>query len=198
MKKTIGIICIIAGIAMIFLSIYLIGKNYYVEYNAGKSIDNVIPKLEEKIGSADVGTDTMADVEETIVDGHVYIGIIKVPSQNLELPIIKEWNYDNLEIAPCRFTGSYKSKDLVIAGHNYKRHFSKLKNLQKGDEIIFVAANGKDYIYRVSLVEVLEPKQVEYLINKEKENEWDLSLFTCTKSGAGRYVVRCIETKSAE
>lgn len=198
MKKTIGIICIIAGIAMVFLSIYLIGKNYYVEYNAGKSIDNVIPKLEEKIGSADVGTDTLADVEETIVDGHVYIGIIKVPSQNLELPIIKEWNYDNLEIAPCRFTGSYKSKDLVIAGHNYKRHFSKLKNLQKGDEIIFVAANGKDYIYRVSLVEVLEPKQVEYLINKEKENEWDLSLFTCTKSGAGRYVVRCIETKSAE
>ncbi len=198
MKKTIGIICIIAGIAMIFLSIYLIGKNYYVEYNAGKSIDNVIPKLEEKIGSADVGTDTLADVEETIVDGHVYIGIIKVPSQNLELPIIKEWNYDNLEIAPCRFTGSYKSKDLVIAGHNYKRHFSKLKNLQKGDEIIFVAANGKDYIYRVSLVEVLEPKQVEYLINKEKENEWDLSLFTCTKSGAGRYVVRCIETKSVE
>jgi sortase A len=198
MKKTIGIICIIAGIAMIFLSIYLIGKNYYVEYNAGKSIDNVIPKLEEKIGSADVGTDTLADVEETIVDGHVYIGIIKVPSQNLELPIIKEWNYDNLEIAPCRFTGSYKSKDLVIAGHNYKRHFSKLKNLQKGDEIIFVAANGKDYIYRVSLVEVLEPKQVEYLINKEKENEWDLSLFTCTKSGDGRYVVRCIETKSAE
>ena len=198
MKKTIGIICIIAGIAMIFLSIYLIGKNYYVEYNAGKSIDNVIPKLEEKIGSADVGTDTLADVEETIVDGHVYIGILKVPSQNLELPIIKEWNYDNLEIAPCRFTGSYKSKDLVIAGHNYKRHFSKLKNLQKGDEIIFVAANGKDYIYRVSLVEVLEPKQVEYLINKEKENEWDLSLFTCTKSGAGRYVVRCIETKSVE
>ena len=198
MKKTIGIICIIAGIAMIFLSIYLIGKNYYVEYNAGKSIDNVIPKLEEKIGSADVGTDTLADVEETIVDGHVYIGIIKVTSQNLELPIIKEWNYDNLEIAPCRFTGSYKSKDLVIAGHNYKRHFSKLKNLQKGDEIIFVAANGKDYIYRVSLVEVLEPKQVEYLINKEKENEWDLSLFTCTKSGAGRYVVRCIETNSVE
>ena len=198
MKKTIGIICIIAGIAMIFLSIYLIGKNYYVEYNAGKSIDNVIPKLEEKIGSADVGTDTLADVEETIFDGHVYIGIIKVPSQNLELPIIKEWNYDNLEIAPCRFTGSYKSKDLVIAGHNYKRHFSKLKNLQKGDEIIFVAANGKDYIYRVSLVEVLEPKQVEYLINKEKENEWDLSLFTCTKSGAGRYVVRCIETNSVE
>ena len=198
MKKTIGIICIIAGIAMIFLSIYLIGKNYYVEYNAGKSIDNVIPKLEEKIGSADVGTDTLADVEETIVDGHVYIGIIKVPSQNLELPIIKEWNYDNLEIAPCRFTGSYKSKDLVIAGHNYKRHFSKLKNLQKGDEIIFVAANGKDYIYRVSLVEVLEPKQVEYLINKEKESEWDLSLFTCTKSGAGRYVVRCTETKSVE
>ena len=198
MKKTIGIICIIAGIAMIFLSIYLIGKNYYVEYNAGKSIDNVIPKKKKKIGSADVGTDTLADVEETIVDGHVYIGIIKVPSQNLELPIIKEWNYDNLEIAPCRFTGSYKSKDLVIAGHNYKRHFSKLKNLQKGDEIIFVAANGKDYIYRVSLVEVLEPKQVEYLINKEKENEWDLSLFTCTKSGAGRYVVRCIETKSVE
>ena len=198
MKKTIGIICIIAGIAMIFLSIYLIGKNYYVEYNAGKSIDNVIPKLEEKIGSADVGTDTLADVEETIVDGHVYIGILKVPSQNLELPIIKEWNYDNLEIAPCRFTGSYKSKDLVIAGHNYKRHFSKLKNLQKGDEIIFVAANGKDYIYRVSLVEVLEPKQVEYLINKEKENEWDLSLFTCTKSGAGRCVVRCIETNSVE
>ena len=198
MKKTIGIICIIAGIAMIFLSIYLIGKNYYVEYNAGKSIDNVIPKLEEKIGSADVGTDTLADVEETIVDGHVYIGIIKVPSQNLELPVIKEWNYDNLEIAPCRFTGSYKSKDLVIAGHNYKRHFSKLKNLEKGDEIIFVAASGKDYIYRVSLVEVLEPKQVEYLINKEKENEWDLSLFTCTKSGAGRYVVLCIETNSVE
>ncbi len=121
------------------------------------------------------------------VDGKPYIGVLSVPVLGLELPVIQEWNYSDLRLAPCRYVGSVYSGDLVIAAHNYISHFGNLKRLQPGDAIIFTDMEGNKFHYEVVLLETLESTAVEEMTS----GDWDLSLFTCTIGGKLRVTVRC-------
>jgi sortase A len=76
---------------------------------------------------------------------------------------------------------------MVIAGHNYARHFSGLKNLPEGTEIQFVDVEGRIFRYWITDLEILKPNQTEALIS----GDWDLTLFTCTYGGGSRYTIRC-------
>ena len=59
------------------------------------------------------------------VDGQSYIGVLELQPLGLSLPIISQWSYPGLRIAPCRYTGSAYQNDLVIAAHNYTLVASK-------------------------------------------------------------------------
>lgn len=121
------------------------------------------------------------------VDGQIYIGVVEVPSLELSLPVISEWSYPRLKKAPCRFVGSVYSRDIVICGHNYERHFGRLKDLSIGDEVRFTDVEGNVFFYSVCAMEQLEKKAVEEMMT----GDWDLTLFTCTKGGLTRVTVRC-------
>ena len=66
----------------------------------------------------------------------------------MSLPIISEWNDTRLKQAPCRFQGSVYLNNLIIAGHNYKKHFGGLKNLQIGDVVIFTDFSEESETYQ--------------------------------------------------
>ena len=36
------------------------------------------------------------------IDGYDYIGYVEAPVLGLKLPVMAEWDYDRLKIAPCR------------------------------------------------------------------------------------------------
>lgn len=129
-------------------------------------------------------------VPERNIDGNTYIGYLTIPALNLELPVMSKWNYKRLRIAPCRYTGSVQTDDLVIAAHNYARHFGSLSKLSEGDEVYFTDADGVLSIYEVVLVETLGPTDVIDMI----DGEYDLTLFTCTYGGKSRVTVRCERT----
>lgn len=193
MRRKLGNLLIVLGGLCILCAVFLVGRNFYYEYEAGKYIDNILPRLQSKISEATVNSENEEAAPQenvAVIDGNLYIGILTVPSLGLELPILKDYSYANLNIAPCLYSGSYETDNMVLAGHNYRRHFSLLRTIAVGTEIDFTAVSGDVYRYRVTLVEILEPTQVDYLVNKEEE--WDLSLFTCTLSGATRCVVRCV------
>lgn len=122
-----------------------------------------------------------------IVDGYEYIGLIEIPTTELKLPVQSDWSDEKLEISPCRFTGSIYTNDLVIAGHNYKAHFSLIKWLEIGDPIQFIDVLGKEYNYEVIEMEIVQPEEVERMIT----GDWDLTLFTCTTGGQARMAIRC-------
>ena len=44
---------------------------------------------------------------------------------------------------------------MVIAGHNYKRHFGGLTNLQPGNEVTLQTMDGQEYCYQVATLETL-------------------------------------------
>lgn len=76
---------------------------------------------------------------------------------------------------------------MVIAAHNYQRHFGGLKNLVIGDEVRFTDGDGNVFAFHVSALEQLNPTQVDEMT----ESEWDMTLFTCTLGGQQRTTVRC-------
>lgn len=121
------------------------------------------------------------------IDGQNYIGVLRIPSLSLELPIIGEWSYPRLNIAPCRYTGSVYLDNMVIAAHNYFTHFGYLKNLSQGDEVTFTDLDGNVFRYQVAELETLSP----YAVEEMTASGWDLTLFTCTVGGQYRVAVRC-------
>lgn len=125
-------------------------------------------------------------------NGQDYIGMLEIPALDLKLPVISQWSYPRLRIAPCRYSGSAYTNDLVISAHNYAAHFGYLNQLHEGAAVIFTDADGNIFNYRVDWKETLNPRDVEYM----KESEWDLTLFTCTPGGSYRVAVRCILAKA--
>ena len=121
------------------------------------------------------------------IDGETYIGVVEIPSLELSLPVMSDWSYPQLKKAPCRYVGSVYSHDVVICGHNYDRHFGRLKELVPGDEVRFTDMDGNVLRYSVCAVEQLAKTAVEEM----QTGDWDLTLFTCTKGGVMRVTVRC-------
>lgn len=114
------------------------------------------------------------------------IGILEIPSLELQLPVIGDWSYDNLKNAPCRYSGSAYTGDLVIAGHNYDSHFGSLTDLSLDDEIVFTDIDGNVFRYAVAEFETLEPTAIDSMT----AGMYDLTLFTCTISGHARFTIR--------
>jgi sortase A len=123
-----------------------------------------------------------------MIKGKKYIGILEMPTLNLMLPVLSEWSYPNLKLAPCRYTGSAYESNMVIAAHNYLTHFGRLKELNIGDTIIFKDMDGNRFVYEVYETEILQPTDID----KMKDGGYDLTLFTCTIGGKTRYTVRCM------
>ena len=120
------------------------------------------------------------------INGYGYIGVLQIPSLDLTLPVISDWSYPALQIAPCRYEGFAYDGGMVIAGHNFDSHFGKLNQLEPGDEIRFVDLSGNTFTYAVAETEVLEATAIEEMVT----GGWDLTLFTCTLSGQTRFTVR--------
>lgn len=146
------------------------------------------------LGSANIEQETAEEepnMTVVMLNGYEYIGILELPTINLSLPILSDWDEAKLKIAPCRQQGSVEENDLVIAGHNYRRHFQYLYKLQIGDTIRFTDMNGNITTYTVSIMRTLDATDVDTVLN----SEYDLVLYTCTYSGKERTTVFCNKAK---
>ena len=126
-----------------------------------------------------------------VLDGYEYVGYVEIPALGLKLPVMSEWDYTRLKVAPCRQLGSSRTDDLVIAAHNYENHFGRLKKLSEGDTVIFTDMEGVVNTYSVKKIETLNPNEVDAVQN----SGYALVLYTCTKGGKTRVTVFCDRVK---
>ena len=189
-----GKILIIIGIILITTSATLLIYNNYKEYKAGIKSQEVLTILKTNYDQIDQTIINQKEISNNIkemktktVNGYDYIGTISIPVLNLELPIMSEYDYNRLNIAPCRYYGSIYTNDLIICAHSYETHFKNIINLNQKDKIIITDVSGNVYIYEVLEIEILNPKEVSKMIN----NEFDLTLYTCTNDGLNRITIRC-------
>ena len=118
------------------------------------------------------------------IDGLSYLGTLAL---SLQLPILSDYVFDNLRIAPSRFTGSVYTNNMVICAHNYSSHFGNLKRLSAGDRLTLTDMDGNVFSYVVREILTLKPYEKEEFT----ESGYALTLFTCNISGEARVTVRC-------
>lgn len=196
MKHKIGTLCMVLGTVLVAAALSLFLYNQTEDREAGKASQKVLERVKEELEQEETESEALPDPYDTemtvrIIDGYGYIGYLSIPDLGLELPVMSEWDYPRLRIAPCRYTGSTKSHDLVVAAHNYTRHFGLLSNLNIGAQVLFTDMDDVTTVYDVAEIEVLKPTEVVPMIN----SDYDLTLFTCTPGGATRVTVRCLQTK---
>ena len=199
-----GKLCTALGLLLLLAALGLTAYNLWRDAMASMSVDVVLERLTPTLSSRQSELPPLSsgeDLEEAFIPDYVlnpemampeetidvrnYIGVLDIPALELSLPIISEWSYDALQIAPCRYSGSAYLDNLVIAGHNYRSHFVSLPQLQPGDTVTFM--DGNVFSYEVSSLETLSP----YAISDMTSGDWDLTLFTCTVGGQSRLAIRC-------
>ena len=203
MRKGFGICCIILGVCCLISSLGLIAYNRWEEENAQDTSKNILQDIQENIldntreestledndrdESQEISVDIPKEMLTTQVDGYDCIGVLSIPVLELELPVLTDWSYAKLKIAPCHYFGSCFEKDFVIAAHNFQSHFGRLSELQPKDLVLFTDISGTVYCYEVVLLETLPGNATQEMIT----SGFDLSLYTCTPGGASRITVRC-------
>lgn len=210
-RKQGGLLFITIGLLLIAAALFLVSYNLYDELRAEQSARQVVNKLDEYLPSEaapEASTDPAGDQEPLVSDertvipdyvlypnmempvetinGIDFIGVLRIPTLELELPIISEWNYPNLKTAPCRYSGSAYLNNLIICGHNYTSHFGNLKNLGEGDIATFTDMDGNVFTYKMVERETLLPTSIDAM----ESGDWDLTLFTCTVGGQSRVTIR--------
>lgn len=184
--KIMGLLLIIVALC---LTIYIKVQSD----NAEKSSGYILGKLTEEMEKFEIPENFDAEVDETIeIDNKKYMGIIEIPDIDVKLPIIKDWNYDNLKHSPCRYSGSIKKNNIIICAHNYVSQFGRLSKLSNGDSIYITKIGGNKIEYKVKEIGKINQKDIEQMKNG---GSWDLTLFTCNITGQARITVRCEKVK---
>lgn len=194
----------VLGSALLASALGLFLYNQQEQKQAGESVDAIMPQIVEAINtrietaSGPAGDTAAPELSPALeqedrtmpvqeIDGYSYVGFVGIPALGLELPVMSDWSYPKLRVAPCRFTGDMYSDDLVVMAHNYKRHFGGLSGLRPGDTVTFTDMDGNTVYYEVVATDVLLPTAIEEMT----AGEYDLTLFTCTYGGKSRVTVRC-------
>lgn len=210
-RKQEGLLLITIGLLLIAAALFLVSYNVYGELRAEQAAKQAATQLDAYLpaeAAPEAPTDPVEDQdplvrdERTVIPDYVlspnmempvetingidFIGVLRIPALELELPIISEWNYPNLKSAPCRYSGSAYLNNLIICGHNYTSHFGNLKNLCEGDIATFTDMDGNVFTYKMVERETLLPTSIDAM----ESGEWDLTLFTCTVGGQSRVTIR--------
>lgn len=194
MKIRLSAIFIAAGFLLLLAALGLFFHNEKIQEDAAKASENLMPQIVEaiKIEQENPREPEAVPPEEKEmisvgIDGQNYIGFIGIPALEIELPVMEDWDYEKLKIAPCRYSGSVYTDDFVVMAHNYKKHFGKLSQLVSGDAVTFINMEGETTSYEVVSAEVLPENAVEEMTS----GDFDLTIFTCTYTGESRIAVRC-------
>lgn len=194
---TAGILCIAVCAGLVSGNLR---ENRQAAESSGRRLSAVREHISENMQSENENTDEITPLPYTAeekempveeVGGEDYIGILSIPALELEMPVTSECSLYTLRDTIGRYYGSVRTGDLVIAGHNYQSGFGRLRQLTPGDILTFTEMDGEQHSYTVGELEILEPGDVEDMI----QSSYELSLYTCTYTGRQRFTVRCKEDK---
>lgn len=187
------------GLLLIAAALFLSAYNEMESHEARNSAQQVIAQMCQTLPTETAAETEAPAIPEYLLDadrempvktinGRDYIGVLTIPSLELELPVLSQWDYPALKVAPCRYSGSLYQDNLIICAHNYASHFGKIKNLRVGDTAIFTDMDENVVSFQLAAQETIQPEDLEAM----EAGDWDLTLFTCTVGGQSRVTVRFV------
>lgn len=128
-------------------------------------------------------------------NGETYyiIATLKIPSLNIEYPILSATSDTLLNISLTKYYGANPNEvgNMIVLGHNYrnKKFFSKLPNIKLGDIIEITDLSDRTLKYSVYQTDIIEPSDKECLSQMTNGNT-ELTLITCYNSVKNRFSVK--------
>lgn len=204
MRNKFGVFFMILGTVFLLGAVSLLIMNQQEDRKAGEMSQEVMMEMQKEIQDIQAAeipeppdllentpveflTEEDLIMTERVIKGYPYIGYLSIPDLMLQLPVMSDWNNQRLQIAPCRYTGTLRGRDLVLMAHSFASHFGKLSSLSEGAEIQFTDMDGNIWYYEIVVMDVLDA----YAVEEMTAGEYDLTLFTCTKDRQHRVTVRC-------
>lgn len=198
-----GFVFLAVGFVILLTGVVLWGKNLQTAQAAGERADRLLSQVEQTIATQPASASSAAPALQsqsvkvksasavpafTLPERAGSIGILRIPSLELTLPVQAQYSAAALQTSPSRYTGEHgEISRFVICGHSYRRHFGTLQLLQTGAAVSFTNMDGTVFSYHVSEVTEIAPDDISAL----QSGDWDLSLFTCSPTGKKRILVRC-------
>ena len=124
------------------------------------------------------------------------MAIVKIPSIDVEYPVLNTTTDELLKISPTKFWGPEPNEvgNFCIVGHNYrnKKFFSKVPTLENGEIIELTDLTGRTIRYSVYDKYVVSPDDVA-CTSQVTDGRKDLTLITCTNDSKQRVIVKATE-----
>ena len=189
-RRTIGLILIIVGLAIIVSIVYKkidTSKKQQELQNILEQVINEEPK------------ELTEEEEEKLINGYKPIALMEIPSINLSQGVVEGITDDILQYYLGHFENSVKPGEkgnFSVAGHrvsDYSEAFVNLYKVEVGDQVL-IKANKKQYVYEVTDNFIVSPDRVDVL---ENTDEATITLVTCTVGAKERVIVkgRLVESK---
>ena len=206
-KKIISIPLFMIVLFVMIITILVLSVKAICFSNNSESEENVIPakieeekEIEEEKDIEEINTQEVESEEEqkeeapaqstekvksyTSSNGKTYdsIGILNIPSLNLEYPILSTTNEKNLKVSLTKYWGGNPNEvgNLCVSGHNYKnsKFFGKLQNIKNGDIIQITDLNGQTIDYKVYDTKIVDPSDTSCTSQLTNGNI-EITLITC-------------------
>ena len=111
MKRKIGRLCMMLGAVLILCAAGLLGYNRWDAARAEKASQEVLGELEQTMQKTITEhrqenetpqpvLDPAQEMTTVEVEGQDYIGVLSIPAAGLELPVMAQWSYAGLKVAP--------------------------------------------------------------------------------------------------
>ena len=100
MRSKLGLLLMGSGLLMLAAAGLLLLHNFREDASAGQASQQILEQLAEEPAAALPETRPVGDMTRRESDGHAYIGTLSLPALELELPVMADWDYPSLKIAP--------------------------------------------------------------------------------------------------
>ena len=208
-------IILISVAITIFMMSFIVANQWIVKEktkNVDKQVETSFVSTENvNTGSGMPEEDTIKNSENTTQDtsihqtkesilttykGYPVIAKLEIPKINLETYVISEYSNQALGVSVTKFYGGNPNEvgNFCIAGHNYitKNMFHDLKKLSIGDTFTLVDTNNHEGIYKIYLVETVEPNETQCL-SQNTDGRIEVTLITCTTDSSKRIIVKAVK-----
>ena len=144
----------VVGALLVAAAVGVLCYSSALRASEAEETDDVLSRLEALLpagGGAGVADD-VAEGERTpsfLIADVPYMGVLSVPSVELELPVRTTGDSGSLQVAPYCYAGSPAGR-LVLVGWDSDRQFGKLSRVGVGDHVRFVDTGGAGYSYHVN------------------------------------------------
>lgn len=198
-RKAVAAILIIVGLAVMSVPLYY---RYTGSQKSNEMIERFEHLAEQETGHEEEKEDCGQENTETAISEddaatlskEEVIGLIEIEALDIKYAVLEGTGNHELSCGIGHITdtaGIGEVGNCVLAGHNGSRHstfFTNLKTIEPGDVVKLTDKEGRQYLYEVEDMEVVDPYENSV---KNQGEDAKLTLITCENKGTMRLIVRC-------